>query len=379
MKCTKCGSEMPDGKKFCENCGTPLMQNIIYEPQTNINVETGKKKNTKIGLFIFIGVIVLAVIIGIICLVNSVKNKVETGLNDLNNMGEIVGGFVNEVQDEIEDEVEEEEYTDIEWKLPLLKTEGKDSYFEYYSDIENLEQYDIYTSAIAVSTNDFWTMEHKLNSDDENVKIINQYYTSIYTGDKEETYSIVYILIPKGTDINDVCIYVDKNKEACIYGRDNNIGPVKEGKATYGDCITCSIDGIRAYILLLRFNDNYSRGGGGSCPNGDFDILGASVECVYIIEKMPERNACSTDMFKTVSEDKNILATTKDEDRLKQEQEIYIDKIRFPNDNFCGTFSLPIYYAYKEESMTQEEALKIWENDKIGISFLDKVEIDCMN
>lgn len=379
MKCVKCGSDIPDGKKFCENCGAPLVQNETSQTQTNINADSGKKRNTKIGLFIFIGVIVLAVIIGIICFVNSVKNKVADGLNNLNAMGEFVGGFVNEVQDKIEEVVEEEEYTDIEWKLPLLKTEGKDSYFEYYSDIENLEQYDIYTSAVAVSTNDFWTMEHKINSDDENVKIINKYYTSVYIGDKESTYSVIYILVPKGTDINDVCIYVDKNKEACIYGKDNNVEPVKEGKATYGDCITCTVDGIRAYMLLLNFDDNYSRGGGGFGVNGDFDILGASVECVYIIEKMPERNAYSTDIFKTTSEDKNVLATTEAEDRLRQEQEIYIDKIRFPNDNFCGTFSLGINYIYKEGIMTQDEALKIWENNKIGIKFLDKVEIDWMN
>ena len=79
MKCSKCGSEMPEGKKFCENCGAPLMQNAVSQTQTNVNVDSGKKKNTKIGLFIFIGVIVLAVIIGIICFANSVKNKVETG------------------------------------------------------------------------------------------------------------------------------------------------------------------------------------------------------------------------------------------------------------------------------------------------------------
>ncbi len=377
MKCVKCGNEMPEGKKFCENCGTPLVQNTVSQAQTN--VDTGKRKNTKTGLFIFIGVIILAVIIAVICVANAVKNKVSAGLNELNTMGEYINDFANEVQDEIEEQVEEEKYVDIEWKLPLLKTEGKDSYFEYYSDIENLEQYDIYTTAVAVSTNDFWIMEHKINSDDENVKVINKYYTTAYIDDKEATYSIIYILVPKGTDINDICIYVDDNTEACIYGKDNNIKPVENGKATYGECITCTVDGIRAYILLLEFNDNYSRGGGGSGTTGSFDILGASVECLYIIEKMPERDAYSPDMFKTTSEDKDILATIEDEDRLKQEQEIYINKMRFPNDNFCGTFSLPIYYVYKEGIMTQEEALKIWENNKIGIKFLDKVEIDWMN
>ena len=379
MKCTKCGSEMPDGKKFCENCGAPIMQNLVSQTQTNVNVDSAKKKNTKIGLFIFIGVILLAIIIGVICFANSVKNKVSAGLNDLNVMGEIVNDFANEVQDEIENEIEEEKYVNVEWKLPLLKTDGKDSYFEYYSDTENLEQYDIYTTAVAVSTNDFWIMEYKLNSDDENVKIINKYYDTVYLEDGEVVYNLIYILIPKGTDINDVCIYVDDNTDACIYGKDNNIEPIEEGKATYGDCITCTVDGIRAYLLLLEFNDNYSRGGGAFGTAGSFDILGGAVECLYIIEKIPERKAYSSDMFKTISEDKDILATLESEDRLQQEQEIYIDDTTFPGENFCGTYSMEIEYIYKEGIMTQEDALKIWENDKIGIKFLDKVEIDWMN
>ena len=292
--------------------------------------------------------------------------------------GNTVENIVGEIENSYE-EYEDEKYVNIEWKLPLVKTEGKDSYFEFYSDIDNLEQYDIYTSAVAVSTNDFWIMEHKLNSEDENVKIINKYYTTVHINDKEEVYSIVYILIPKGTNIEDVCIYVDDNKNACIYGKENNIEPIENGKATYGDCITCTIDGIRTYILLLEFNDNYSRGGGGSGTKGSFDILGAAVECLYIIEKMPERNAYSSDMFKTVSKDENILATIESEERLEQEQEVYIWHIPFPGDNFCGTYSLTIEYIYKEGIMTEKDALKIWENDKIGIKFLDKVEIDWMN
>lgn len=373
MKCTKCGSEMSEEKKFCENCGAPLMQNSVSHKKTNVNVDSGKKKNIKAGLIIFICVIVLAVIIGIGCLVNAIKNKVADGLNTLNVMGEFVGGFVNEAQ-EVEEQVEEE-YTNIAWKLPLLKTEGMDAYFTYYSDIKNLEEYDIYTTAVAVSTNDFWVMEHNLNSDNENVKIINRYYTSVNIGDKEETYNLIYILIPKGTDINDVCIYVDKNKEACIYGKDNNVKPIKEKKATYGDCITCTVDGIRTYILLLEFNDNYSRGG----SSGNFDILGASVKCVYIVEKIPDKRVYSTDMFKTISKDENILATTQDASELIEEQGIYIDKIPFAYENFCGTFTLAVDYWYKEENMTEVEALKIWKNDKIGIKFMNELEIDWLD
>jgi len=396
MKCVKCGSDMADGKKFCENCGAPLMQNTNSEPQTNVNVETGKKKNTKVGLFIFIGVIVLAVIIGIICFVNSVKNKVADGLNNLNAMGEFVGGFVNEVQDEIEDEfeekIEDEEdsnviddkgyNTKLEWKTPIVKATADSTYLKGELNIENIEDYDVYMSILKISTENIFVNGFKFKTTDEEVKIINKDCEDIKEDRLYTCYRYVYIVAPKGKDISNVGITTNDDKvDITTYIKDNNVEPIKEGKATFGDCITCSIDGIRCYMILLDLvGEETSNVEEISSPVfGEANEISASLMVAFVIEKLPERNAQTRDMFLTFSNDEKVDSDNTGDEGAILTEGIYIKDIYFSQFGLMNNDYIYINYIYKKDSKTLDEAKKIWENDKIGVKFLNKVEIDCMN
>ena len=43
MNCKKCGKELADGAKFCDQCGTKLEEDIIVKPQ-----EETKQENTQV-------------------------------------------------------------------------------------------------------------------------------------------------------------------------------------------------------------------------------------------------------------------------------------------------------------------------------------------
>lgn len=86
MFCYKCGSQLPDGAKFCQNCGTKVIYgNVVRETDTpipeqqNINISADKQKQLQISgkktdkkkskrLLVILGVAVLGVIAIIVAL-----------------------------------------------------------------------------------------------------------------------------------------------------------------------------------------------------------------------------------------------------------------------------------------------------------------------
>lgn len=392
MKCAKCGNEMSEGKKFCESCGAPLMQNTISQPQTNVNVDTSKKKNTKTGLFIFIGVIVLAVIIGVACVANAVKSKVSDGLNELNTIGEFINDFANEVQDEIEEQVENDDEskdsdyegynTKLEWKTPILKSTADATYLKGELNIENIEDYDVYMSILKISTKNIFVNGFKFTTTDEDVKIINKDCEDVEEDRLFTCYRYVYIVAPKGKDISNVGITTNDGKvDITTYIKDNIVEPVKEGKAAYGDCITCTIDGIRCYMVLLGLvgEDALNIEEISSPSLGEASEISASLMVAYVIEKLPDRNAQTRDMFLTFSNDEKVDSDNTGEAGDNLSEGIYVKDLYFSIFGLMNNDYIGINYNYKKDSKTLDEAKKIWENNKIGIKFLDKVEIDWMN
>jgi hypothetical protein len=76
MICKNCGSQLSEGTKFCESCGTPAESNFTAEEQFSqpmqgavVDTAVPKKKSKK--KFIIIGVIVAVVLILIIAIAGS--------------------------------------------------------------------------------------------------------------------------------------------------------------------------------------------------------------------------------------------------------------------------------------------------------------------
>lgn len=111
MFCSKCGHELPDGSKFCPQCGSPLTQ--IMENQTlatepaasshiaNVSVAAAKKSR-KTLIIGGIAVVAVAAVVGAIFLVMNVLgsgNKLVNGKYIFDNAG-IVYGLSYEVYEE---------------------------------------------------------------------------------------------------------------------------------------------------------------------------------------------------------------------------------------------------------------------------------------
>lgn len=88
MFCEKCGKEMKEGTKFCENCGNPLTPqpaetNKDISTCNTISVDT---KSAKMPVVIIIAVIAIILIsIGVVAFDKSVHNNGDEKINDIKN------------------------------------------------------------------------------------------------------------------------------------------------------------------------------------------------------------------------------------------------------------------------------------------------------
>ena len=78
--CIQCGTQVPDGVKFCPSCGAPIAQAPVQQaqtftaPQVQAAMPQQKKGGSKAGLIIGIvaGVVVIAAVIAAVVIA---KNK----------------------------------------------------------------------------------------------------------------------------------------------------------------------------------------------------------------------------------------------------------------------------------------------------------------
>lgn len=395
MMCSKCGAELREGQKFCEECGTPVnvspettvqeVQNTnvdnnninLKQEQNNSNTNvsnTNEKKKTKVGLIIFIVVSILAVILGIaIYFVSSAINK---ATNMVLGVGNVIEDVAEEIQDEVEDAYEEynkELETTIEWKTPFVKIDKENStvknLFSFNQDLNDLAGYDVYGAIISINYNKSWYYTYNLDVTAENAKVVYDDGKVMYNDSDTIYYYPVYIAVETGKSIQDVDLtFKEKDNVNKCSTDDNNVVPTKgESKiATYGECLSVTLDDCQTYIILLDFNKH---GGIGSIGD-NYDTVLSNIEAIYITEGKPQHDfAYMKDMFKTVSEDSNVKATDAGEDR-KYDKEIFVEDDKFyikPS----GSNTIRIKFAYNKNSMETEEARKVFDNEKIKLKLVD--------
>ena len=79
MKCTKCGSKVKKGMKFCNNCGAEV---VIEETpkESTVKITSGlSKKMIIIGVAVVVGVAVIAAVVTGIVVKNIDRNTMKTG------------------------------------------------------------------------------------------------------------------------------------------------------------------------------------------------------------------------------------------------------------------------------------------------------------
>lgn len=93
MKCSKCGSELKEGEKFCENCGTEITIQSGSENQVVLNNVSNYEKNSNINsqnkgkkIIIILIIIVLLAIGGLVYYFNIYKEEKDNkNINDSKN------------------------------------------------------------------------------------------------------------------------------------------------------------------------------------------------------------------------------------------------------------------------------------------------------
>ena len=394
MKCLKCGAELREGQKFCEECGTPVNitpdtsaqemkntsvnNNVNFEQEqkdSNTNVgNTNDKKKTKVGLVIFIIVAVLGLILAVaIYFISSAVNKATNMVLGVGNVIEDVAEDIYEGIEEVEEEMQKELETKIEWKTPFVKIDKENSSVKYLfssdQQINDLTDYDVYGAIVSINYNKSWYYVYDLDVTSENAKVVYDDGKVKYNDGDTVYYYPVYIAVEAGKSIDNIDLAFEgkENTNKCNTS-DNKVIPTKgENKiATYGDCLSVSLDGCQTYIILLDFNKN----GGVGWIGDNYDTVLSNIEVIYITEGKPQHDfAYMNDMFKTVSEDSNIIATDAADDR-KYDKEIFVDDDKFYIEP-SGSNTIRINFAYPKDSMETEEARKVFNNEKIKLKLVD--------
>lgn len=73
MNCPNCGTQLPEGTTFCENCGTPIapqqaqdVNNALFNQEPVYTVAAAPKKKRGVVIGVIIAVLVLAIAAGVI-------------------------------------------------------------------------------------------------------------------------------------------------------------------------------------------------------------------------------------------------------------------------------------------------------------------------
>lgn len=109
IKCSECGTDVSEKAQVCPKCGCPI------EITKKIISEVQKTKNKKLFTTIIISIVLIASIIGIICLVNS--NKLKSGLYNNIAWGTSIDEIeekVNSNQDNLFEEAVNEDRTTVQ-------------------------------------------------------------------------------------------------------------------------------------------------------------------------------------------------------------------------------------------------------------------------
>ncbi len=394
MKCSKCGAELREGQKFCEECGTPVnvspettvqeVQNTSANNNVSFNQEqkssntnvgnTNDKKKTKVGLVIFIIVAILGLILAVaIYFISSAVNKATNMVLGVGNVIEDVAEDIYEGIEEVEEEMQKELETKIEWKTPFVKIDKENSsiknLFSYDQEINDLTGYEVYGAIISINYNKSWYYVYDLDVTSENAKVVYDDGKVKYNDEDTVYYYPVYIAVEAGKSIENIDLTFEgkDNAKKCSTS-DNKVTPTKgENKiGTYGDCLSVKLDDCQTYIILLDFDKDAGVGFIGD----KYETVLADIEAIYITEGKPEHDfAYMQDMFKTVSEDSNVIATHTDDDR-KYDKEIFVDDDKFYIEP-SGSNTITITYAYPKDSMETDEARKVFDNEKIKLKLVD--------
>ena len=355
MKCLKCGSDLEAGQKICNNCGA------YVENTTNSANKDNKKKNLVIGIIVFVAVIFLVgVFVTVSLIVNNTKNKFESAMQDF------VEG-VNDVANE-----EKELVTKLDWKTPFVKVDKTDykvkGLFSLNHKISDLSSYDVYGAIISVNYNIRYNSFNGISSD--TAKVVYDTGMQTFDGDYTTYYYPIYIAVNAGESIENIKLIVDNNEENVLDTSNNNVSAIKdENTATYGDCLTCTLDGCRMYLIMLEYDVNGSVGFING-KNQEYNTVGSDLKYIYIIEGKPQHSEANVnEMFKLVSEDPNIKAIDLNETDISENDMYVADDILYIKPS--GNSEVEISYAYKKDSMEIEEARKVFNNNKLKLKFIN--------
>ncbi|MGN1377889.1 MAG: zinc-ribbon domain-containing protein [Dorea sp.] len=141
MKCPNCGMEVKENAKFCTNCGTPVESGTEQQPEQQPWQQPGmqpvppkKGMNDQKKVLLIVGVLVLAVVLGLV--VKTIKNK---DAEDDFDMEEFLAEE-EEKKEESSEDVSEEEMAgesekDVEEEKPVYDpTEGGIHRYDYVID-----------------------------------------------------------------------------------------------------------------------------------------------------------------------------------------------------------------------------------------------------
>ena len=95
-KCTNCGADLPDGAKFCGNCGAAPTATPGAAPAPALLLKQNKKMLIIIAAAV---VVVIGVIIGVVCMVSSGKEEAAqapaTAANDENEIRKVADAYMD--------------------------------------------------------------------------------------------------------------------------------------------------------------------------------------------------------------------------------------------------------------------------------------------